>query len=84
MFKKTEKGIFKCTGRCSCKKAKQICTHLCKCKGACLPLEGTQANDIDEEDDEDIDDDENAEMDDNYDCVEGIDDDDTLEFVLAD
>ena len=58
-----QNGVFKCTGRCSCKKAKQVCTELCKCKGACKVQKDIQLDDIDDIDDvDDVDDSEGEEL----------------------
>ena len=49
-------GVYKCTGRCSCKKSGQLCTELCKCKGACQHTGNSTENeelDIADEIDED-------------------------------
>ena len=67
-------GLFKCTGRCSCKGMKQPCTDLCQCKGTC-DYSKTFSNKeasieeaiSDNDDDETEDNDNNSEMNESFD-----------------
>ena len=39
-------GIFRCNGRCSCRRSTQHCTELSKCKGLCKWWDNTDEIDI--------------------------------------
>ena len=39
-------GVFKYSGPCGCRRSKQHCTNLCKCKGSCKWWENNDENNV--------------------------------------